>query len=157
LRQRAADDHGGAQHQAGDGAGGDPAGGFAGGTAAAAARVAEAVFQVVGEVGVARAVGFGDGAIVLAALVGIFDLQGDWCAGGVALVGAGQDPHLVGFLALGGKFGLARAAAVQERLDVQLAKGDARRAAIHDAANGRPMAFAPGRDAKQMAESVVTH
>ena len=49
------------------------------------------------------------------------------------------------------------AALVQIRLDVGLGQRDARRAAIHHAADRGPMAFAKGGDAKQMAESVVRH
>ena len=35
--------------------------------------------------------------------------------------------------------------------------GNARRAAVDDAADGRPVALAPGRHAEKMAEGVVRH
>ncbi len=156
LHQRAADGNA-VQHLAGDGAGGDAHGGFAGGAAAPAAVVADAVFQVVGDVGVAGAVLFGDGAVVAAALVDVLDFQGDGRAGGLAVHDAGEDSDLVGLLPLGGEFRLAGAAAIQPRLDVGFGERDAWRATVDDAADGRAVAFAPGGDAEQVAEAVVAH
>ena len=48
-------------------------------------------------------------------------------------------------------------APVQVALDVGFGQRDAGRAAIHHAADRRPMAFAKGGDAEQMAECVVRH
>ena len=70
---------------------------------------------------------------------------------------AGEDAHLVGLLALGGVLRLARFALVEIGLDLGLGDGDAGRAAIDHAADRRPVAFAPGGDAEQMAETVVRH
>ena len=53
------------------------------------------------------------------------------------------------------EFRLAGAAAVEIGLDVGFGERDARRAAIDHAAERRPVAFAEGRDAEQMAEAVV--
>ena len=55
-----------------------------------------------------------------------------------SLEGAGQDLHLVRFLALRDELRLARAALVEQGLDVGLGQGDARRAAVDDAANAGP-------------------
>ena len=49
------------------------------------------------------------------------------------------------------------AAAVEKGLDIRLAERDAGGAAIHHAANGRAMAFAPGGDAEEVAEAVMRH
>jgi hypothetical protein len=76
---------------AGDAAGGDAGRGLARRRAAAAAGVAQAVFQVVGDVGVAGAELGRDVAVVLGALVGVADHQLDRRAGGAALVGARED------------------------------------------------------------------
>src|SRR5205807_1104161 len=65
--------------------------------------------------------------------------------------------HLVAFLALGGDSALAGAAAVQLDLDVRLGKGNAGRAAVHDAADGRTVGFAPGRKAEDGAEGAAGH
>jgi hypothetical protein len=51
---------------------------------------------------------------------------------------------------------LARAAAVEVRLDIGFRQGKAGRAAIHNDADTTAMGFAPGGDAEQMPE-VVCH
>ena len=58
---------------------------------------------------------------------------------------------------LGHEPAAARLAPVQPGLQVGLGQGDQRRAAVDDTADRRPMAFAPGRYAKQMAEAVMGH
>ena len=63
--------------------------------------IAQAVLLQVGVVGVARAEGLRDLAVVLAALVGVADQQADRRAGGLAFVDAREDLHPVRFLALG--------------------------------------------------------
>ena len=68
-----------------------------------------------------------------------------------------QDLDLVGLLALGGELALPRPAAVEPGLDVRFGERDARRAAVDDAAERRPVALAPGGDAEEMAEAVVRH
>ena len=45
----------------------------------------------------------GDLAIILGALIGVFDQQPDRRAGGSALENAGQDAHFIGFTPLGGE------------------------------------------------------
>jgi hypothetical protein len=50
---------------------------------------------------------------------------------------------------------LSRPAPVEIRLDVGGGERNAGRAAVHHAAERNPVAFAEGRDAKEMAERVV--
>ena len=101
--------------------------------------------------------------VVLGARVDILDLERDRRAGGhllsARLVGedAGEDAHLVRLLALGGEARLAGLALVEIGLDVGDVELDAGRAAIDHAADRRPVAFAPGGDAEEMAETVVRH
>ena len=146
-----------AQHLARHAAGGDAHRGLARRGPAAAAIVADAVFQLVGQVGVAWPELRGDRRVVARALVDVVDLHGDRRAGGQALEHAGQDADLVRLLALRGEARLAGAAAVEPGLDVGLGQRDARRAAVDHAADRRPVAFAPGGDAEQMAEAVMRH
>ena len=81
---------------------------------------------------------------------------GDLAAG---LVGkhAGQDAHRVGLAALRGEARLSGPALVQEDLDVVCRQRNAGRAAVDDAADRRPVALAPGGNAKQVAERIVGH
>ena len=139
----------------------DPHRRLAGRGPAAAAVVADAVFGLVGVVGMAGPEGAGDLAIVLRPGVLILDLDGDGRAGGDRAVPvvehAGQDAGRVALLPLGDEAAAARLAPVQPGLQVGLRQGDQRRAAVDDAADRRPVALAPGRHAKQMAEAVVGH
>ena len=64
---------------------------------------------------------------------------------------------LVGFAPLGGEPRLAGTAAIELDLDFRLGDRDQRRAAVNDAADRRPVAFAPGGDPEQMADRVVRH
>ncbi len=129
--------------------------------AAAAARVAQAVFRVVGEVGVARPERVDDLRVVLRALVGVLDQERDRRSRrhlhAVLLVDAGQDPHLVGLPALRGEARLAGLAAVEIGLDLRFRQRNARRAAVDDAADCGPVALAPGGDTEKVAEAVVGH
>src|SRR5262249_23042953 len=70
---------------------------------------------------------------------------------------AGQDFDRVRLLALRGVARLAGPPPVEIGLDVGFAERDARRRAVDDAAERRPMALAEGRHPKKMAESVVGH
>ena len=131
--------------------------------ASAAAVVAQAVFDIVSVVGMARPILVLDVRIVLRALVDILDHERDRRAGrdlrAARLVDehAGEDLHRVGFLPLRGVARLAGPPLVEIRLDVGLAERNARRRSIDHAADRRPMALAEGRDAKEMAERVVGH
>ena len=131
--------------------------------AAAAAMVADAVFHLIGVVGVAGAVLPGDLAIVLGALVDILDQHRDRRAGRDHRrrrrppEDAGEDLHLVGLAALGDEARLAGPALVEFALDVGAREADAGRAAVDHAAERGPVALAPGGDAKEMTEGVVRH
>jgi len=89
----------------------------------------------------ARAKALGDGAVVLAALVGVADQERDGGAGGLAFVHAREDFHRIGLVALGHVAAGAGAAAVQVGLDVRFGERHARRAAVDHAANGRAVGF----------------
>ncbi len=166
LHDRAADADAG-DDLARDGAGRDPGRGLARRLPTAAAIIPHAVLGEIGVVGVAGPEGRGDLGIVAAALVDVLDHQRDRRAGGHlaaelflgALVRehAGEDLHRVRLLPLGDELALAGAALLQPLLDVGLGQRDLGRAAIDHAAQRRPVAFAPGRHAEQVAEGVVRH
>jgi hypothetical protein len=124
---------------------------------ATATRIAQAVFAPVGVVGMARAEGLQDVAVVLAALVGVLDQQANRRAGGQALVHAREDLHRIGLVALGNEFTGAGATPVQIGLDVGLAQGQARRAAVDHAANGRAMGFTKVGDRKKLSKGIAAH
>ncbi len=99
----------------------------------------------------------GDFRVVLGALVHVFDQQADRGSRGHAVEHTGQNLDLIRFLTLGGVFGLAGAALVQMDLNIGFAQRQTRRAAVDHAAKRGPMAFAEGREPKQMAEGVMGH
>jgi hypothetical protein len=146
-----------------DGAGGNAARRLARTRAPRAAPVAQAVFGEIGVVGVARAELVLDVAVVLGPGIDVVDFQRDGRAGGHLLAAclidkyAGEDAHLVRLLTLRRVARLAGLALVEIGLDVGNLDLNTRRAAIDHAANCRPVAFAPGGDAEQMAETVVRH
>jgi hypothetical protein len=124
--------------------------------------IAQAVFHQIGVVGMAGTELVLDVAVVLGAGVDILDLERDRRPRRglhARLIGehARQDAHLIRLLPLGGVARLARAPLVEIGLDLGLGDGDAGRTAIDHAADRRPVAFAPGGDAEQMAETVVRH
>ena len=137
--------------------------GFARALASAAAIVAHAIFGVIGVVGMAGTVFVADVGVILGALIDILDDKRDGRAGGqllrhpLVLKHAGENFHRVGFLALGDELRLAGTAAVEIGWISASVSAMPGRAAIDHAANRRPMAFAEGRDAKQVAECVVRH
>ena len=63
----------------------------------------------------------------------------------------------VGLAPLGHEAGGAGPAPVERGLDVGLGQRDTRRHAVDDAADGRPVALAPGGDAEEQAEAVAGH
>ena len=146
-----------------DGAGRDARGGFARGRAAAAAIVAQAVFRLIGEVGVAGAELVLDLGIILGALVGVLDQQRDRRARRHLHTGlrmrhhAGKNLNRVRLLALGGEARLSGAAAIEILLDVLIGQRDQRRAAVDHAADRDPVALAEGRDPEHVAEGVEGH
>jgi purine-binding chemotaxis protein CheW len=96
-------------------------------------------------------------AVVLAALIGIADEQGDGCAGGAAFEHPREDLDLVSLLALGHVAAGAGAAAVQLGLDVGLAEHHAGWAAVDDTTNGGTMAFAEVGDREEQTDGRAGH
>ena len=138
-------------------------GGFPRRGAAAAAIIAQAVFHIIDVVGVARAINIFDFAVIFRSLVGVFDQQRHRRSGGHLEPGrlvdehAGQNLDLVGLLPLRGEARLARSAFVEKDLDVAFLERQARRTAVDDAAERRPVAFAEGGKAEHMAKTIVRH
>src|SRR5262245_35975558 len=146
-----------------DRARGNPRGGLARGLTAAAAIIADAVFGVVGVIGVSRPVLVLDVGIILRALVDILDDERNrrsrrhLLAGGFVGENAGEDFHLIRLAALRREARLAGPPLVEVGLDVRLGQRDARRATVDHATDRGPMAFAEGRDPEEVAESVERH
>src|SRR5690606_13631953 len=136
-----------------DGPGSDPRRGLAGTRPAAAAIVADAVFGIVGEVGMARTVDVLDLGIVLRALVLVADHEADRRAGRPPLEDAGEDLDAIGLAALGRELRLARPAPVEPDLDLLGRQRQERGHAIHHDADRRAVALAPGGEAEQGSEA----
>ena len=118
--------------------------------AAAAAIVAQAVFLLVGVVGVAGPEAVLDLLVVARALILVLDEQPDRRAGGLALEHAREDAHLVALAPLARELRGAGAAAVHVLLHVRLGERQARRTAVDDAAERGPVAFAEARHQKTL-------
>ena len=122
--------------------------------AAAATIIAQAIFDVVGIVGVAGPIFVFDVGIIFAALIDVVDHERNRRASGNLLAAhlvqkhAGQDFDRVRFLALRGETRLAGTAPVEIGLDVGLAQRNARRTTIDNAADGGSVALAEGRHPK---------
>jgi hypothetical protein len=131
--------------------------------AAATAIIANAVFGVVGVIGVPRPVLVLDFGIVLGALVDIVDDERNRRPGRHLLTGrfidehAGEDFHLVRLAPLRSEARLARPPFVEIGLDVGLSQRDAGRAAVDHTTDRDPVAFAEGRDPEKMAEGIERH
>ena len=125
--------------------------------APAATRVADAVFLEIGVVGMAGPKGLHDGAVIFAALVGVFDQQANRRAGRLAFKNARQNLDRIGLIALGDKAAGAGAAAIEIGLNVGLRQGQARRAAVYHAAYRWPMGFTKVGDCKKLSESIAAH
>ena len=80
-----------------------------------------------------------------------------WRTGGAAFIDARQDAHGVGLLPLRREARRARPALVEPWLQVGLRQRQPRRAAVNDRAKRRPVRFAPGGEAEEVAEAVVAH
>ncbi len=99
----------------------------------------------------------GDVAVVLRALVGVFDQQLDRGPGRHPVEDAAHDPDEVLLAPLRRKPRLAGLALVEPALDVGLGERQARRHAVDDDADRRPVALAPGGEAEQAPERVAGH
>ncbi|MND90681.1 hypothetical protein D3C80_827730 [compost metagenome] len=162
LDERAA--HGHTRHNKPcNAAGGDTGRGFAGRRASAAAIIANAVFDVIGIVGMAGTIAAGDLAIILGTLIGILDKHRDRRAGRDHRLAVLVEHHArenlddVIFAPLGDETRLAGLALVHPGLNVGMGEAQSGRAAIDHATECGTMAFAPGRNAEKMAERIVGH
>src|SRR6516162_3715811 len=137
-----------------DRTGGDPHRGLARRLAAAAAIIAQAVFYIISIVGMAWSVFILDIRIIFRTGIDVIDEQTDRRAGGNLFAArlldkdAGKDLDRIWLLALRRVARLARAPAIEIRLNIRLGERNTRRTTINHAANRWPMAFAEGRDAK---------
>src|SRR5690606_22632024 len=125
--------------------------------APAAAVIAQTIFLLVGVVRVSWTEAVLDLFVVARALILVLDQQADRRPGGASIEDARQDAHLIRLTALTRVARRARAAPLDIRLDIRLRQRHPRRAAIDDATERRPMAFAEGRDGEEFAESVAGH
>ena len=151
LHQRAANGDA-IQHFAGNARGGDPCRRFTRRGTATAAIIAHAVFFHIGEIGMARPVFIFNLAIIFRALIGVFNHQRYWRAGGHLRPGfrvfkyARQNFHLIGFAPLGGEFILPGFSFVEPVLNIGLGQWQARGRTVNHAAKRGPVAFAPSRN-----------
>ncbi len=95
--------------------------------------------------------------VVARARIGVFDEQPDRGARGAALEDTRQNADLVAFAALADEVGRPRAAPVDVPLDLLFGNLQSRRAAVHDAAHGGPVALAKCGDRKKNACRVTGH
>jgi two-component system cell cycle sensor histidine kinase/response regulator CckA len=137
-----------------DGPCGHAADGFPGAAPAAALPVAEAVFGLIGVIGVRGAKLAGHFGIGFRTGILVPDPHGNGRSKCLTFKDSGKDFDFVRFFTGGGYFGLAGTSAVQIGLDIGLGKPDTRWTAIDDDANSAAMGFSPGGDAKELAERV---
>ena len=135
-----------------DDAGGDASDGLARGGAASSFPIPDAVFGLVGEIGMGGPehglhLGVGRGAGIL-----VVDGDQDRGAKGLAVEDAREDAACVLLLPRGDDVALAGATTVELDLDLLGGDGEARRAAVDDAADSSSMGFPPSGDAEQGAE-----
>ena len=110
-----------------------------------------------------RAVGITNIAVIFRALIGVFNHQRNRGTGSdlfrraIIRKDAREDFDLIRLAPLRGEARLPRLAAIKLDLNISFRQRDQRRAAIDDAANRNPVAFAKGSDAEKMAETVVRH
>jgi len=155
LHHRALDLNTHAQNFTGQGTGGHTAGRFTGRRTATTTIIADAVFFHIGIIRVSRAEFILDVAVILGSLIGIFNHQTNGGAGGHALEHTGHDFHFIRFATLRSKAVLTRFAFIQKALNIAFTERNARRHAVHNTANCRAVAFAPGGYAEQMAIGIV--
>jgi hypothetical protein len=129
----------------------------------AAAIISQAVFCIVGVIGVTGAILVLDLSVVARALIHVVDKKRDRCARrhlrSGCLLGehTGQNSDCIRFLPLRCETRLAGPATIEIRLDIGFGERDAWRAAVNHAANGRPVTFAKGGHAQQMPECIERH
>jgi len=141
----------------GDGAGRHPHGGFPGRRTPATPIIPHPVFLSVGVIGMAGPEAIHDPGIIFGTLIGIADDQGDGGAGRPAFEHPGQELDLIRLTALGGVARGARFTLIQVGLNIGEGKLEPGWTAIHDTADGRPMALAKRGDGKQLACGATRH
>jgi hypothetical protein len=92
--------------------------------------------------------GFGNVAVILAALILVADQQGNWRAGRLALENTGKNLHSIRLTALRHMSGSAGFSPVQLLLDVCRLQCQARWAAVDNTADPLTMRLAKGSDCK---------
>ncbi len=147
----------GFQHPVGNGARGHTHRRLARRGPSATAIIANAVFLLIGEVGMARPELAGDLAVILRPLVLVADQHGDRGAGRHPLEHAGQNLDLIFLAALCDKTALPRLAAIKIGLQVRFGQRHTRRHPIDDAADAGAVAFTKAGEGKEGSEAVVAH
>ena len=137
---------------AGDRPGCDPADRFPGAGTAAALPVPNAIFGLVGVVGVRGPVFGAHLLVVFGPDVFVPDEHGDGRAEGFSFKEAREDFHAVGFLPLGGDAALSGPPPVEFDLDFFCCDRKVGGTSVDDYAAASPVGFAPGGDAKQVSE-----
>ena len=98
-----------------------------------------------------------DGAVILRALIGVFNQQPDAGAGSDAFKHAGQNAHPIRLAALSGIARGARTAPVEIVLQIRFGERHARRHAVDNTAQRNAMRFTKGGDAKNLSNRVACH
>ena len=98
-----------------------------------------------------------DVAVVLRALIGVFNHQLDRCSCRLALVHAGQDFHRVGLISLGCIFVQTGTPLIKPLLDHGRFKRHAWGAAVNCGTQGGSVALAPSGEAVEVSKAVDRH
>ena len=128
---------------------------FTGGGPATAAAGLDAVFRLIGGIGVGGTKGHLHLAVILGPLVLVAHHHCDRRAKGEAVEQATEDLDAIVLLAGGGDLALSGLAAVELGLDGLLIQGQSGRAAIHDHPHPAAVGFAEGADAEKLAEAAA--
>ena len=116
--------------------------------------VANAVFALVGEIGVGGSEDMAQVVVVGGVVLGVAHEKSDGGAGGASFKDAGEEFDLIGFAAWGGEAALSRSAAVELVLNEIGVDVDAGGHAVDDAAYADAVAFAEGGEAEELSEGV---
>src|SRR5688572_26238219 len=117
--------------------------------------VSDAVFRFVGEIRMRRAVGRFHLRVSVGACVLVQHQDGNRRAQRAALEYAGENLAAVSFVARSDDPALTGPTAIKLALDVFFAQLNSRRAAIDDNTDATAMRFAPGGNAKELAEAAA--
>jgi len=136
---------------AGHDAGGDASDRLARGSPSPALPVADAVFGLIGEIGVGRTESRLHLAVGLGTRVFVADEDSNGRAKGSALENTGQNFAAIGLFAWGDDIALAGTAAVELLLDIRFGQIELRQTAVDDDTDSAPVGFSPRGDAEQLA------